>query len=173
MLYVWNHRMATLHRNKQPDGRRPSRTGEASRYGGVIGMGDAFQCERCGDLYPGEPRATYDHDGQGLAYQTDPSEGDLCDECSQAVKAFIEAPDRFVEGKRVTLLLLGNLGDWDRFAILDEQDEPFNWADETAEYVKALHVPEVKVDEVLTDHNLDRADEIEHWTENPHIDGTP
>lgn len=52
-------------------------------------MSDAYRCDRCNDLYGGEPRSTYIHDGGGLDYQAKPKKGDLCDDCSKDFKMFI------------------------------------------------------------------------------------
>lgn len=56
-------------------------------------MSDAYQCDRCGDLYEGEPQSTVDHDGRGIAYQIAMTPQDLCEGCSEKLVAWFEGVD--------------------------------------------------------------------------------
>lgn len=53
-------------------------------------MAEAYRCDACGELHGGVPQSTYEHDARGLKYQTKPRTGDLCPECSEKLKRWLE-----------------------------------------------------------------------------------
>lgn len=95
-------------------------------------MGDAYECDRCGELHPGKPASKIEKKTSGLSLGTAVSLSgtwnEMCKECTDSFDAWFSEMDREP----------GDDGEWERVTFehvskedvnVGEGDEPLSFTD--------------------------------------------